>query len=209
MKPATARLRILLIAAAAIAVSAPAAHGETYFGKFIGKFVAEFDDEGGGRKVTLMEPYGFIDPYGKEWNVPTGYKTDGASVPAALWALYPPFTGNYRSAAVIHDYYCDNKDRSWQDTHKVFYFAMRAAHVDETTAKVMYSAVYLFGPRWGPGTQPSQHSAAIQATPEQQEKVVKDLQALVDKDNPDLDVLLNEAKRIGLQETSALPKRPE
>ena len=86
---------------------------------------------------------------------------------------------------------------------------MRAAHVDETTAKVMYSAVYLFGPRWGPGTQPGQHSAAIQATPEQQEKVVKDLQALVDKDNPDLDVLLNEAKRIGLQETSALPKRPE
>ena len=38
---------------------------------------------------------------------------------------------------------------------------------------------------------------------------MKDLQALVDKDNPDLDVLLNEAKRIGLQETSALPKRPE
>ena len=112
MKPATARLRILLIAAAAVAVSAPAAHAETYFGKFIGKFVAEFDEEGGGRKVTLMEPYGFIDPYGKEWNVPTGYKTDGASVPAALWALYPPFTGNYRSAAVIHDYYCDNKDRS-------------------------------------------------------------------------------------------------
>ena len=190
MKPATARLRILLIAAAAVAASAPAAHAETYFGKFIGKFVAEFDEEGGGRKVTLMEPYGFIDPYGKEWNVPTGYKTDGASVPAALWALYPPFTGNYRSAAVIHDYYCDNKDRTWQDTHKVFYFAMRAAHVDETTAKVMYSAVYLFGPRWGPGTQPGQHSAAIQATPEQQEKVVKDLQALVDKDNPDLDVLL-------------------
>ena len=208
MKPATARLRILLIAAAVAAI-APAAHAETYFGKFIGKFVAEFDEEGGGRKVTLMEPYGFIDPYGKEWNVPTGYKTDGASVPAALWALYPPFTGNYRSAAVIHDYYCDNKDRSWQDTHKVFYFAMRAAHVDETTAKVMYSAVYLFGPRWGPGTQPGQHSAPIQATPEQQEKVVKDLQALVDKDNPDLDVLLNEAKRIGLQETSALPKRPE
>ena len=208
MKPATARLRILLIAAA-VAASAPATHAETYFGKFIGKFVAEFDEEGGGRKVTLMEPYGFIDPYGKEWNVPTGYKTDGASVPAALWALYPPFTGNYRSAAVIHDYYCENKDRTWQDTHKVFYFAMRAAHVDETTAKVMYSAVYLFGPRWGPGTQPGQHGAAIQATPGQQEKVVKDLQALVDKDNPDLDVLLNEAKRIGLQDTSALPKRPE
>ncbi|MGA7458087.1 MAG: DUF1353 domain-containing protein [Methyloceanibacter sp.] len=209
MKPATAKLRILILAAATVAVSAPAAHAETYFGKFIGKFVAEFSEEDDGRKVTLMEPYGFIDPYGKEWNVPDGYKTDGASVPAALWALYPPFTGNYRSAAVIHDYYCDSEERSWQDTHKVFYFAMRAAHVDESTAKVMYSAVYMFGPRWGPGTQPGQHSAAIKATPEQQAKVVKDLQALVDKENPDLDVLLNEARRISIQETSSLPKRPE
>ena len=151
MKPATAKLRILILAAAAVAVSAPAVHAETYFGKFIGKFVAEFSEEDGGRKVTLMEPYGFIDPYGKEWNVPNGYKTDGASVPAALWALYPPFTGNYRSAAVIHDYYCDTEQRSWQDTHKVFYFAMRAAHVDETTAKVMYSAVYPVRPALGAG----------------------------------------------------------
>lgn len=208
MKPATARLGILLIAAA-LAMIARTAAAETYFGKFIGKFVAEFSEEDNGRKVTLTEPFGFIDPYGKEWDVPDGYKTDGASVPAALWALYPPFTGNYRSAAVIHDYYCDNKGQSWQDTHRVFYFAMRAAHVDEKTAKIMYGAVYLFGPRWGPGTQPGQHSAAIKATPEQQEKVVKDLQALMDKENPDLDVLLNEAKRIGTQETSALPKRPE
>ena len=98
-----------------------------------------------------MEPYSFVDPYGKEWDVPTGYKTDGASVPAALWALYPPFTGNYRSAAVIHDYYCDNKDTDWQDTHKVFYFAMRAANVDEKTAKIMYGAVYLFGAALGTG----------------------------------------------------------
>jgi hypothetical protein len=209
LRPATAKLRILIFAAAALALAAPAALAETYFGKFIGKFVAEFSEDEGGRKVTLMEPYGFVDPYGQEWNVPTGYKTDGASVPAALWALYPPFTGNYRSAAVIHDYYCDNKDRSWQDTHKVFYFAMRAAHVDETTAKVMYSAVYLFGPRWGPGTEPGRHAAPLAATTEQQEKVIKDLQTLVAKDNPDLDALLAEAKRIGIAETSTLPRRPE
>ena len=209
MKPATAKLGIVAMAAAILVASAHAGLAETYFGKFIGKFVAEFSEQGGGRKVTLMEPYGFIDPYGKEWNVPTGYETDGASVPSALWALYPPFTGNYRSAAVIHDYYCDNKERDWQDTHKVFYFAMRAAHVDETTAKVMYSAVYLFGPRWGPGTEPGRHAAQLVATAEQQEKVIKDLQTLVAKDNPDLDALLAEAKRIGIEETSALPKRPE
>lgn len=209
MKPATIALRIVVLAAVAIVMCGPAALGESYFGRFIGKFVAEFSEDDDGRKVTLMEPYGFVDPAGLEWNVPDGYKTDGASVPAALWALYPPFTGNYRSAAVIHDYYCDTEQRSWQDTHKVFYFAMRAAHVDEKTAKIMYGAVYLFGPRWGPGTAPGQRAAPVKATPEQQEKVVKDLQALVDKENPDLDNLLKEAKRMSARETGILPNRPE
>jgi hypothetical protein len=198
-----------MIAAAAIAFAAVPALGESYFGKFIGKFVAEFSEDDGGRKVTLKEPYGFVDPAGLEWDVPDGYKTDGASVPPALWAFYPPFTGNYRSAAVIHDYYCDTKSRGWQDTHKVFYFAMRAAHVDEKTAKIMYGAVYLFGPRWGPGTAPGQRAAPVKATQEQQEKVVKGLQELVDKDNPDLDSLLAEAKRMSAKETSMVPKSPE
>ena len=130
-------------------------------------------------------------------------------MPSALWALYPPFTGNYRSAAVIHDFYCDNKERSWQDTHMVFYFAMRAAHVDEKTAKIMYVAVYLFGPRWGPGTGPGQRSAPVKATPEQQEQLVKELQGLVEKDNPDLDSLVAEAKRMSAKATAPLPNSAE
>ena len=151
-----------LIAAAAVLIFAVApALGQTSFGHYIGKFVAEFGDD--GRKVTLMEPYSYVDPAGEEWNVPDGYKTDGASVPSALWALYPPFTGNYRSAAVIHDYYCDTKERSWQDTHKVFYFAMRAAHVDERTAKIMYSRCFCSA-RVG-GRAPHRASAARRSRP--------------------------------------------
>jgi hypothetical protein len=200
-------VRPLLTAAALLALAVSPALGETYFGHFIGKFVADFSDDGSGRKVTLMEPYSFVDPFGQEWDVPSGYKTDGASVPTALWAIYPPFTGNYRSAAVIHDYYCDSKARTWQDTHKVFYFAMRAANVDEKTAKIMYGAVYLFGPRWGPGTLPGQRSAPVKATAEQQQAVVKELQDLVDKDNPDLDSLVAEAKRMTAKATA--PKGSE
>ena len=191
---------LVIIAITLMLAGAYPALGQTSFGHYIGKFVAEFGDD--GRKVTLKEPYSFVDPAGQEWNVPDGYNTDGASVPTALWALYPPFTGNYRSAAVIHDYYCDSKERSWQDTHKVFYFAMRAAHVDEKTAKIMYGAVYLFGPRWGPGTAPGQRAARVDVTPEQQEKVVKELQGLVEKDNPDLDSLVTEAKRMSAKATS-------
>ena len=202
-------IRPLLTAVALLVLAASPVLGETYFGRFIGKFVADLSDDGSGRKVTLMEPYSFVDPFGQEWDVPSGYKTDGASVPTALWALYPPFTGNYRSAAVIHDYYCDTKARSWQDTHKVFYFAMRAANVDEKTAKIMYGAVYLFGPRWGPGTGPGQRSAPVTATPEQQEQVVKGLQDLVDKDNPDLDSLVAEAKRMTAKATGPKAKSAE
>jgi hypothetical protein len=191
------RRSFILIAAAALsAACARGAIAEDNYGHFIGKFVAEFGND--GRKVTLLEPYSFVDPTGTEWDVPDGYKTDGASVPTALWALYPPFTGTYRSAAVIHDYYCDAKTRSWQDTHKVFYYAMRAANVDEKTAKIMYGAVYLFGPRWGPGTQPGQHAAPIAATPERQEAVVKQLQDMVERENPDLDDLVAKAKTIAI-----------
>jgi hypothetical protein len=196
-----------LLLAAAVAFNAPAALAETNFGHFVGKFVAEFAED--GRKVTLIEPFGYVDPVGLAWSVPGGYQTDGASVPAVLWALYPPFTGNYRSAAVIHDYYCETKERKWEDTHKAFYFAMRAAHVDEKTAKVMYGSVYLFGPRWGPGTAPGQRNASFMATPEQQESVVQELQDLVEQDNPDLDRLLTEAKRMGAKATSAIPRGPD
>ncbi len=191
------RRSFLIAAAAALSACAGRAAAEENFGHYIGKFVAEFDHTD-GRKVTLLEPYAFVDPEGKEWDVPTGYQTDGASVPAALWALYPPFTGNYRQAAVIHDYYCDRKERSWQDTHKVFYYAMRAANVDEKTAKIMYGAVYLFGPRWGPGTQPGQHAAPIEASADRQTQVVRQLEQLVEKDDPDLDSLVAKAKSIAL-----------
>jgi hypothetical protein len=196
---------LVLASAVMAAVGAHAAPAETRFGHFIGKFVAEFGND--GRKVTLLEPFGYVDPAGLDWNVPDGYKTDGASVPALLWALYPPFTGNYRSAAVIHDYYCESKQRSWEETHKVFYFAMRAADVTEKTAKLMYTGVYLFGPRWGPGTGPGQRNASVKATPEQQETVLKELAALVDKENPDLDSLLAEGKRMSVEATNTL--RPE
>jgi len=195
MKPA----RLIATALAMALFSLSAAATDSPFGHFIGKFVAEFEDD--GRKVKLIEPYGFVDPAGEEWRVPQGYQTDGASVPGVLWALYPPFTGNYRSAAVIHDYYCEIKVRNWEDTHKVFYFAMRTANVDEKTAKIMYGAVYLFGPRWGPDTEPGQRNAATSATAAKQEQVVKELQDLVEKENPDLATLVSKAKRLSAKAT--------
>ena len=117
----------------------------------------------------------------------------GPPIPRVLWISYPPFTGQYRSAAVIHDYYCDKKSRSWRDTHEVFYNATRAAGVKETIAKTMYAAVYYFGPRWGIGSTRRGPGAMKGFTKEQEEAAFKDLEAWIAKENPSLEEI---AKRM-------------
>jgi hypothetical protein len=59
-----------------------------------------------------------------------------------------PFTGKYRDASVIHDYYCDVHLRHWAAVHRVFYDAMIVSGVSVSRAKLMYGAVYYGGPRW-------------------------------------------------------------
>ncbi len=117
------------------------------FGSFVGKVVAEWLDD--GRKMKLVEPFAYIDPAGIKWDAPKGWIVDGASIPQIAWSLIGgPFEGPYRNASVIHDVACDQRQRPWRDVHRAFYTAMHAANVGSTKAKVMYGAVYQFGPRW-------------------------------------------------------------
>jgi hypothetical protein len=75
--------------------------------------------------------------------------TDGASIPWPLWSVVGgPFEGPYRRAAIIHDFYCDRKYRAWERVHRVFYDAMITGGVSVNKAKLMYYAVWRFGPRW-------------------------------------------------------------
>lgn len=128
-------------------VGAPASAGQ---GKFVGEIVAALADD--GRNLILRQPFGYIDSKGQHWDVPAGTETDGASIPQAFWVAYPPFTGKYRRAAVVHDYFCQIKERSWEETHDVFFDAMLSAGVDLKTAKVMWAGVYYMGPRWEVGS---------------------------------------------------------
>jgi Protein of unknown function (DUF1353) len=57
----------------------------------------------------------------------------------------------YRNASVVHDVACDTRDHPWQDVHRMFYEACRAGGVGEQKAKLVYAAVYHFGPKWAPG----------------------------------------------------------
>jgi Protein of unknown function (DUF1353) len=159
------------------------ARAEASLGEFMGKLVVSFLPD--GRNVKLEEPFGFVDPRGKRWDVPAGMVSDGASIPQVFWITHPPFTGKYRSAAVIHDHYCQTKSQRWQDVHGVFYDAMRAAGVDERTAKVLYAAVYNFGPRWGPDV--GRRGSAVTQNVNQQKEFMRALDAWIERENPTRD----------------------
>lgn len=104
---------------------------------------------GNGRDATLLAVFAYIDGSGNRWEVPAGTSVDGASIPWPLWSIIgSPWTGKYREASVVHDYYCDTKKAPWKQVHQNFYTAMLANGVDSIQAKIMYAAVYRFGPRW-------------------------------------------------------------
>lgn len=116
-------------------------------GRFIGAIQTEWLPD--GRRMRLLSTITFVDPRGTEWAAPRGSVIDGASIPQAAWSLIGgPFDGKYRNASVIHDVACENKNRGWESVHRVFYEAMLASGVDRLRAKLMYAAVYHFGPRW-------------------------------------------------------------
>ena len=115
-----------------------------------------------GRTVRLLAPISYTQANGTAWPVPKDIELDGASIPRFLWSLIGgPFEGRYRDASIVHDHYCVVRTRSWQDTHRVFYDAMLSSGETSTKAKVMYYAVYRFGPRWGAGEAGVTVAAAI------------------------------------------------
>ncbi|MDP0500697.1 MAG: DUF1353 domain-containing protein [Verrucomicrobiota bacterium JB022] len=120
---------------------------ELNFGRYTGRLILEPLSD--GRRMRVVEDFGFHDVDDAAWPVPIGAKVDGASIPRALWSVIGgPFAGKYRAASVVHDFYCDVRSKPWKSVHRVFYNAMRASGVSEPQAKLMYAAVYFAGPRW-------------------------------------------------------------
>ena len=83
--------------------------------------------------------------------VPAGFITDFASVPRALWMIYPRW-GTYGYAAIVHDLLY--KDVAFKGSRlmadKIFYEAMLELGVPDTRASILYYAVRIFGSfAWG------------------------------------------------------------
>jgi len=132
------------------AVLTTSANAQEYFGDFLDKLKGTFITEAPPRpQFKLESDFRFKDPNGLLWIAPSGVEVDGASIPQPFWSLIGgPFEGAYINASVIHDHYCRTKQRTAHDTHRNFYYGMRASQVPDWKAKLMHWAVSTFGPSW-------------------------------------------------------------
>lgn len=140
---------LIILLSTTLATSAAAAENE-YFGEFLDTLRGVFLTDAKPRpKFKLESEFRFKDPNGLLWVTPALNEVDGASIPQAFWSVIGgPFEGEYINASVIHDYYCKVKTRTAHDTHRAFYYGMRASKVADWKAKFMYWAVATFGPDW-------------------------------------------------------------
>jgi hypothetical protein len=138
---------------------------------FSGPVKAEWLND--GRHMKILERLTYSDPYCRQWEAPAGAIVDGASIPQLAWSLIGgPFEGKYRDASVIHDVACEERSAPWEYVHLVFYYAMLAKGVDRLQAKIMYAAVYHFGPRWDPLTQRNTDETRQTLRPQDFDKLV-------------------------------------
>jgi len=92
---------------------------------------------------------GFIYYIGKEGGedyvfVPTGFKTDFASVPRIFWSILPP-DGQYTQSCVLHDFLYFKKNRPRKNCDKIFLESMQVLGVAWWKRCIIYRAVRLFG----------------------------------------------------------------
>jgi hypothetical protein len=107
------------------------------------------DMEKQGRTLAVVtRPYAYLHPvHGQEVmiEVPLGFVTDFASIPAFFQSLIQPF-GRHAPAAVLHDYlYAIGQKKARALADRLFLNAMREAGVPVIRRSVMYRMVRLFG----------------------------------------------------------------
>ena len=102
--------------------------------------------------LVLEEIRYYSELLGREIVVPKGYRTDFASIPWWARTIFPP-SGEYRNAAIIHDWLCDQEPKDCNDHQAAMVLreAMRVINVREWKVKTIYRAVRIGGPRFHKG----------------------------------------------------------
>jgi hypothetical protein len=107
-------------------------------------------DPSGGTRILVSDLF-YVDGNAMVWKAGAGDVTDGASIPDLFQPVIGgPWEKSYLPAAVMHDHYTKDlhKVRTWQSTAHMFFSAMVVNNVEIVRAKLMYYAVYVFGPHW-------------------------------------------------------------
>ncbi|MBX9926432.1 MAG: DUF1353 domain-containing protein [Hyphomicrobiaceae bacterium] len=200
-------------------IGKPAASAGQFKGNIRAELLAPSRPADTFRDIKLLEAFGFVDSKGVHWDVSPGYVSNGASIPPTLWPVVGgPLDGPYRDAAVIHDYYCEKRNRSSDDTHRMFYEAAVARGTSENIASTMYMGIIFGGPRWelapkkagftlAQATAPKVDPGLVnkQATAEQK-KAAEDLKAWIEREKPSLEQIKKRAEELRAQTGVSQPK---
>lgn len=100
----------------------------------------------GSMILRICDRFRYLSTRHGEIAVPSGFLTDGASVPRIFWSLFSPF-GDYFRAALVHDYLYSpgNRKFSRRESDRIFLDAMEDAGVSWIKRQTIYRAVRLGG----------------------------------------------------------------
>lgn len=99
----------------------------------------------GSRYFRLTKNF-YVRHKGSLYIIPKGFLTDFASVPRALWPIFPPH-GKYTRAAVFHDWLYQFGPLSRLEADRAFLEAMQSLDVPLLQRRLMYRGVRLGGGR--------------------------------------------------------------
>lgn len=116
-------------------------------GRFEGRVAVHQLIGHGGQWFCTMEDLVYVDEDGFRYTAPAGTLTDFASVPRAVWWIWPK-NGRHSPAAVIHDHQCTERRFDSATVHALYRRALRACGCAWVTQAGQWLAVRLFGPRF-------------------------------------------------------------
>ena len=109
-------------------------------GQFSKKLVLEHNFENHFIVWTVYLPLTYVADDGRSFEIPAGFKTDLASVPKFLWAIFPP-DWSYAKSAVLHDYLLTITTSD--EAEKLFREAMVSEDVNRNQISIMVFFVHL------------------------------------------------------------------
>jgi hypothetical protein len=134
-----------------------------------------------GTEFELWEEVTYTASQGDSWTIPEGFRTDFASIPAAVsWAV--PKLGAYTLAAIVHDLLCEGLNDWYRsgrftasfpahrratpptasavDTDAIFHRIARDHGTDPVTARLLWVGV-----RWGALFNPARRAGWLKTAP--------------------------------------------